>query len=137
VAKTLAEVLRSAREAAELSQTALADRVGLAANHIARLEGGAKVAPRFDTVARLAVALGLSLDDIARACGYRATASGSTGADTTGIVRAVGQVHRLRQAMADADSAAGELLVSLESAVGEPRRPKDPITKKKSSKNRR
>lgn len=54
-----------------MSQHQLAEEVGLAGNHLQRLESGTKALPRFDTVARLAAALGLSLDDIAAELGYR------------------------------------------------------------------
>ena len=71
MANTLAAVLRTARERAGLSQHQLAEEAGLAGNHLQRLESGTKALPRFDTVARLAAALGLSLDDIAAELGYR------------------------------------------------------------------
>lgn len=68
----LGEILREARERAGLTQSDLARRVGIAPNHLVRLESGEKVDPRWSTVVRLAAALGLSLDAIAVACGYRA-----------------------------------------------------------------
>ena len=68
--KSLARLIREARVRAGLSQHALAREVGLAPSHLARLETGAKSLPRFDTIARLAVVLGLSLDAIAREVGY-------------------------------------------------------------------
>lgn len=63
--RTIGQILRHAREQAGLSQAALAARVGLAANHVVRLETGEKAQPRFETVVRLAAELGLSLDDVA------------------------------------------------------------------------
>lgn len=76
MAKSLAQVISSARIRAGLSQHALAREVGIAANHLARIESGTKALPRFDTVARLAAALGLSLDDVAAELGYVPTAVG-------------------------------------------------------------
>ena len=58
-------------ERAGLSQHQLAEEVGLAGNNLQRLESGTKALPRFDTVARLAAALGLSLDDFAAELGYQ------------------------------------------------------------------
>jgi len=69
VPKSLGQVLKAERTRAGLSQSELADSTGLASNHIARLERGEKAFPRFDTVAKLAKELGLSLDWIAAECG--------------------------------------------------------------------
>lgn len=69
--RTIGEILRHAREQAGLTQAALAARVGLAPNHLVRLETGEKAQPRFETVARLAAELGFSLDDLAARLGYR------------------------------------------------------------------
>lgn len=80
-AKSIGRLLRAARERVGLSQSALAQRVGIAANHLTRLENEEKSHPRFETVARLAVELGLSLDDLSSACGFspsrRLTGSGA------------------------------------------------------------
>jgi transcriptional regulator with XRE-family HTH domain len=63
------QLLQAARRRAKLSQAELAANAGLAANHVARLERGEKAYPRFDTVAKLAAQLGVSLDWIAAECG--------------------------------------------------------------------
>lgn len=68
--KQLGERLRAARIGLGLSQAQLAKRVGLAPNHIARIESGTKTAPRFSTVARIAGELGVSLDSLSAACGW-------------------------------------------------------------------
>ncbi|HEX5502184.1 MAG TPA: tetratricopeptide repeat protein [Thermomicrobiales bacterium] len=60
---TFAEVLRRARLAAALSQEALAERAGLSADAIRALERGRRTAPRPETVALLADALGLDPAD--------------------------------------------------------------------------
>lgn len=53
--------LRDARKAAGLSQQALADRVGVAQQHIARWEGGA-VEPKVRMAVRLSQALGTTVN---------------------------------------------------------------------------
>ena len=75
--KTVGQQLQVAREKANLSQAELAEAVGLAPNHVARLERGEKAFPRFDTIARLAGELGLSLDTIAAECGISGFSKGA------------------------------------------------------------
>ena len=58
--------LRKAREQAGLSQSGLARAAGIAPDVVSRIESGARANPGFATVARLASALGLSLDALAR-----------------------------------------------------------------------
>jgi predicted ATPase/transcriptional regulator with XRE-family HTH domain len=53
-------LLRQRRRTAGLSQEALAERAGLSTDAIAALERGRRAAPRADTLARLASALGLT-----------------------------------------------------------------------------
>lgn len=67
----LGATLRHARERLNLTQSALAKRVGIASNHLLRLETSEKSNPRFETIARLAAELGLSLDELSELCGYR------------------------------------------------------------------
>jgi transcriptional regulator with XRE-family HTH domain len=57
--------LRKARERAGLSQSSLARAAGIAPDAVSRIESGARANPGFSTVARLASALGLSLDALA------------------------------------------------------------------------
>lgn len=54
--------LRALRTAAEMTQAALAEAVGLTANSLARLERGERH-PSWDTVVRLAKALGVEPND--------------------------------------------------------------------------
>lgn len=56
---TFGQALKRRREAVGLTQDALAERAGLSARGISDLERGARHAPRLDTVAMLATALGL------------------------------------------------------------------------------
>lgn len=55
--------LREARQSAELTQQALADRVGARQPHVARWESGAAL-PRVDTAVRLAAVLGTTVEAI-------------------------------------------------------------------------
>jgi len=63
--RTLGAVIKEARERAALSQSALARASKVAANHISRIESGDRIEIGFVAVARIALALGLSLDEIA------------------------------------------------------------------------
>lgn len=67
--RTLGAVLREARTAAAMSQSALARTADVSANHISRIESGERVEIGFAAVARIALALGLSLDDVAAEIG--------------------------------------------------------------------
>ena len=86
----MGQVLQAAREKAKLSQAELAAAAGLAANHVARLERGEKAFPRFDTIAKLAGELGLSLDTIAHECGFPGfVKGGSQGPSLRGTLKSV------------------------------------------------
>jgi transcriptional regulator with XRE-family HTH domain len=69
VAKQIGDALRDARERAGISQSALARMTGIAPNIVSRIEAGERPNPQFATVARLARALGISLDGLAADCG--------------------------------------------------------------------
>jgi transcriptional regulator with XRE-family HTH domain len=59
----LGERLRALREASGLSQRELADKAGVAISIVCQIEQGRRRQdPRFSTVARIARALGVSLD---------------------------------------------------------------------------
>lgn len=62
-ADTFARNLKRARERAELSQEALADKAGMHRNEISLLERGERE-PKIGTVARLAKALGVPTADL-------------------------------------------------------------------------
>jgi transcriptional regulator with XRE-family HTH domain len=78
----------------DLTQAALAREVGITPNHLNRLESGEKLLPRFDTLARLAARLGLSLDVMAIACGYR-TRPEPIGIDPASALELAGRLHDL------------------------------------------
>jgi len=61
---SLAARVKRLREAAGLSQQALAMAAGLSISVVTQLEQGAKADPRISTVAALARALGVKVDDL-------------------------------------------------------------------------
>src|SRR3954470_704571 len=63
IVKAFAARLREKRVAAGMTQLELAQRAGLAANYISRLEA-ARIAPGLDTVQQLADALGVTAHDL-------------------------------------------------------------------------
>lgn len=76
-------------------------------NHIARIESSEKSYPRFETVAKIAFELGLSLDEIAATCGYGGARriSPTTAAATVALIqelRAVLQTLGVAQQRIDA-----------------------------------
>jgi transcriptional regulator with XRE-family HTH domain len=68
--KYVGEALKAARERAGLTQNTLARRVGMTAAQVSQVESGRRVDPQFSTVARLAKAVGISLDEIAALSGF-------------------------------------------------------------------
>jgi transcriptional regulator with XRE-family HTH domain len=63
---SLRTILQQRRLALGLSRDALAARSGLSPEGIRLIEDGHRLTPRFTTVAAMARALGLGLDDLAR-----------------------------------------------------------------------
>ncbi len=125
MAKSLGAILRSARERAKLSQNELAGKVGLAPSHIVRLESGEKGAPRFDTVARLAIALGLSLDEVARECGYGGPGEVGTG-DRSAAIALGSDLRRLLREIDVFSASANGLLEDIEHVAEPPPKKKAP-----------
>jgi transcriptional regulator with XRE-family HTH domain len=62
--RQLAARLRAARDGKELTREALASRSDLSINTIAAIEGGRRNSPELFTVAKLAVALDVTLDEL-------------------------------------------------------------------------
>lgn len=105
-------ITEAARERAGLTQSALAQRVGLAPNHIARIESAEKSHPRFETVAKIATELGVSLDELATVCGYGGVrrVSPSTAASTVAVIQELrGLLKTLGIAQQKVDAAAHRL----------------------------
>jgi transcriptional regulator with XRE-family HTH domain len=68
---SIGQFLKAARERAGLSQQALAQEASIAATQVSRIESGQRLSPHFATIAKIADALDISLDEIAVACGLR------------------------------------------------------------------
>ena len=67
--KSLGATLREAREAAGLSLRALSKLSGTSPGQISQIECGSRKSPGFPSIARIALSLNLSLDDVACASG--------------------------------------------------------------------
>jgi transcriptional regulator with XRE-family HTH domain len=121
VAKELGDVFREIREKAGLTQSDLARISGIAANMISRIEAGDRENPQFATVARLARALGASLDYIAGECGLAPKIDRSQKLPNN--AKALGDVYAISR---DVDRARGRLEGLAESLGGKkpPRKPK-------------
>jgi transcriptional regulator with XRE-family HTH domain len=113
-----------------LTQSELAARVGLAPNHIVRLESGEKAVPRFDTVARLAAELGLSLDEISWACGYTEVAK-LRPKDRTAVAQTANQLAKALEIVRSVDKGLSTAIGSLQRQAGIP---KEPAAKRRRSK---
>jgi transcriptional regulator with XRE-family HTH domain len=114
----LGDVLRKARERANLSQAELATAAGVSQTVISRIEANARENPRFVNVLKLAYACGLSLDRLAAECGYtppgRRSPKPSMPPSSTRVLTAL---RRLRTTLQKADSAVDEALSELEKVV--------------------
>ncbi len=69
MAKSVGAAIRARREAAGLSQSAVAQRAGKHAAMLSRIERDERAVPYFSTVAKVAAVLVVSLDDIAADAG--------------------------------------------------------------------
>ena len=58
--------LRTAREVAHVSLTRLAELAGVSKGYVSQLENDPTISPGVDVALRLAVALGIGLDDLVR-----------------------------------------------------------------------
>lgn len=110
---TLGLTLRHAREASGLSVREVARKAGVSPAQVSQIEGGSRKSPGFVSIARIAMALSLSLDDLASAAGLR---------DTNSPVRSspfpVEEVRRIREDAALVAARAEALLAVLGNAVG-------------------
>jgi transcriptional regulator with XRE-family HTH domain len=97
--RTVGEVVQEARKGLGLSQRALGKAAGIDASHVSHLENDPDRIPRFDTMARVAAALGMSLDDLAADCGYGAEPKGSRP-----LPRAAAELEHIGETLAKAQS---------------------------------
>lgn len=117
----LSIILRRKREELGLTQSGLAELCGLAPNYVARLEGGDKSHPRFETIAGIASALGLSLDELAVQCGYRCD-SALSGSEASAALALVAPLESLIARLDEASNEAATVVKALERASGRTKR---------------
>jgi len=108
------QLIEAERRRAGLSQAELAKGAGLAANHVARIERGEKIYPRFDTVAKLAAQLGMSLDWLAAEIGITGGARRPPAPALRRVLTAItAATRRTVESRAELDAAADELRSAL------------------------
>lgn len=107
-APALGVILKRVRERRGLSVQALAKKSGMDAAHIQRLESGARSTPRFETVARLADALDVSLDEIAIETGLRNKKVGK-GTSSVGMLAIQAEIRDLLGRLREAEAIAADL----------------------------
>lgn len=88
----------------------------MAPSHIARLEAGDRLNPRFETIARIAAELGASLDELAAAAGYLKPSSETI--NRAEAVRAAGALQALSRTLSEGQETAEEALTVLERLAG-------------------
>jgi transcriptional regulator with XRE-family HTH domain len=118
--RALGEVLKSHRLRTRLSQSAVARRAGLDASVLSNIETGNRASLRFETVVKIAEVLGVSLDAIARECGYRFAER-----DETSMATDIAQLAELLTAAEKRQRTAGAAVseaLRLVEALGRPRR---------------
>jgi transcriptional regulator with XRE-family HTH domain len=71
----IGKALKAIREEAGLTQNALARRAKMTASQVSQIESGKRPDPQFSTIARLAAALGVSLDEVAAQSGFETSAA--------------------------------------------------------------
>ena len=112
MAKAIGAVLREARERAGISQSGLGQLIGMAPNMISRIEAGVRETPSFATIARIAGALGISLDQVAGECGLipKGDRSSTRSANAVAAMAEIQSVKRaLERVQGQLDRAAARL----------------------------
>jgi transcriptional regulator with XRE-family HTH domain len=124
VAKKIGEVLRAARLEAGLSIRDAERLCGLPAGTISQIETGVRADPGFSSIARIAKAIGLSLDDLVRRAEGRASGAASS---KKGVATALAEIAKLRaeseRAVDRLDRAATALGVATVRRVGRKKKP--------------
>jgi transcriptional regulator with XRE-family HTH domain len=108
-------VLKTARLRARLSQSAVARAAGVDASVLSNIESGKRVSLRFETVARLAQVMGVSLDTIAQECGFRFPegTDESRGIDIARLSDLLTNIERLQKKAQEDVAKAGRVLDGL------------------------
>lgn len=86
-AKGIGAALRAIRERQKLTMTAVARRAKISDAMLSRIERGERLSPQFVTVARIAYALGASLDEVAHECGIPTAVNRRTPSSAAGDIR--------------------------------------------------
>jgi transcriptional regulator with XRE-family HTH domain len=86
-AKGIGAALRAIRERQQLTMTAVARRAKISDAMLSRIERGERLSPQFVTVARIAYALGTSLDEVAHECGLPTAVHRRTPSSAAGEIR--------------------------------------------------
>jgi len=114
VKSSLGSTLRQAREATGLSLRGLARKIGISPAQISQIEGGTRKSPGFQSIAKIAAALSLSLDEVAAAAGLGAEPSAGTPRPTAAFP--LDEVKRIKAEAASVSARADALLSILENA---------------------
>ena len=114
----IGKVLRDARLQAGLSLGAAAERAGMTPPQLSRIESGKSASPEFITVARIAAAVHLSLDEVAARSGAPGHGPRAKPGRNSGpvIARAVADLVRIKKSansMAEAASSIAEVASEL------------------------
>jgi transcriptional regulator with XRE-family HTH domain len=99
----IGKVLRDARLQAGLSLRGAAERAGMTAAQLSRVEAGKSASPEFITVARIAAVVDLSLDEVAARSGAPGHRRRDKAKRTSGLVmsRAVADLARITKAASE------------------------------------
>lgn len=126
--KRVGEVFRRARIDAGLSLRDVAAITGMSDGQISQIEGGVRSDPKFSTIARLAGAIGISLDRLAAECGYSGIETPRMSVEPSARERAA-LLRNLESAKAAAESLVERIDKAVDTARGTP-------PKQKSSRSR-
>lgn len=121
MAKSIGEVLRTRRVRLGLSQTDVAKIVGVAPNQISRVESGGRPNLYFETVARIAFALEIPLDDLSAQCGFRPPTQ-SKNAPGPALAIATHNLETLRRQAQDLECGLGSELARVTGQLGTPKK---------------
>lgn len=96
-AVAVGQVLKDARERSGISQVRLSELSGVPQWELSRLEGQQRQSVRFETVARLAAGLDISLDEIARECGFGSASGTGAAARRSALPKVAAEAREMRR----------------------------------------